>query len=235
MKAFCVFVMCGVLLGPSVVLKAQNAPFADHEANADSLGGKRKSQAADPFANSGKRRPMATDRRQAEDRIRQALDENTTQRFDETPLSEVVQRLSEAHDIPIVVDSRSLETIGLSEEEPITIDLKGVSLSSFLRLMLRELDCTYTVHDEVLQITSEEAAEGLRQLRSYRLPEELAGHADEVMAAIETTVQPSAWLKPEGAGAMAAIADQVIVVSGPQRLHEQIEDFLDKVTDSFNQ
>ena len=96
---------------------------------------------------------------ETERRVQAALNEETTHFFDETPLSEAVSEISEAHGIPIVVDNRALEEIGLSEEEPVSVDLKNVSLRSFLRLMLRDLDLTYMIKDEVMQITTVEVAE----------------------------------------------------------------------------
>ncbi len=63
------------------------------------------------------------------------LDQETTLKFDDAPLNEVARTLSETHSIQMVVDRRALEEIGLSEEEPITIDLKNVSLRSALRML----------------------------------------------------------------------------------------------------
>ena len=96
---------------------------------------------------------------ETERRIQSALGDETSFSFVELPLSDAVQQISEAHDIPIVVDSRALEEIGLSAEEPVNISLKNVSLRSFMRLMLRENELTYMIKDEVMQITTVEAAE----------------------------------------------------------------------------
>ena len=94
-----------------------------------------------------------------EKRIQAALGDETTQIFTETPLQEAINQISEAHKIPIVIDNQALEDIGLSADEPVTINLENVSLRSFLRIMLRDLDLTYVIKDEVMQITSQEAAE----------------------------------------------------------------------------
>ncbi|MDA7493004.1 VWA domain-containing protein, partial [bacterium] len=96
---------------------------------------------------------------ETERRIQSALGDETSQSFIELPLSEAITQISEAHDIPIVIDNQALEDIGLSAEEPVTITLKNVTLRSFLRIMLRDLDLTYVIKDEVMQITSQEAAE----------------------------------------------------------------------------
>ncbi|MEM1069110.1 MAG: hypothetical protein AAGI63_09460, partial [Planctomycetota bacterium] len=91
--------------------------------------------------------------------IESALDNEMSANFVELPLGEAVRQIGEEHDIPIVVDNRALEEIGLSADEPVNLQLKNVSLRSFLRLMLRELDLTYMIKDEVMQITTIEAAE----------------------------------------------------------------------------
>ncbi|MCG8653615.1 MAG: hypothetical protein MI861_27505, partial [Pirellulales bacterium] len=79
---------------------------------------------------------------ESEKRISAALDDETSHTFLELPLEDAARQISEAHDIPIVVDRRALEEIGLTVDQPVTMDLKNVSLRSFLRLMLRELDLT---------------------------------------------------------------------------------------------
>ena len=81
----------------------------------------------------------------AERRIQASLDDETTQTFLDTPLEEAIDALKETHDIPIVIDRRALEEIGLTPDTPVNVDLKNVSLRSFMRLMLRELDLTYVI------------------------------------------------------------------------------------------
>lgn len=94
-----------------------------------------------------------------ERRIERALDDEVTQNFIDLPLGEAIRTLREALDIPIIVDTVALEDNGLSVEDPVTIELSNVSLRSFLRLMLRQLDLTYVIKDEVMQITTPERAE----------------------------------------------------------------------------
>ena len=48
--------------------------------------------------------------------------------------------------------------MGASSETPITLHLKGVTLRSALRHLLRQLDLTYTIQDEVLFITTPDVA-----------------------------------------------------------------------------
>ncbi|NQT12542.1 MAG: VWA domain-containing protein, partial [Planctomycetes bacterium] len=95
----------------------------------------------------------------AEQRIAAELKAPTELQFIETPLQDVMETLKDYHEIEIQIDQRALDDVGVPADTPITKDLKGISLRSALRLMLRELDLTYVIEDEVLLITTPEEAE----------------------------------------------------------------------------
>jgi Mg-chelatase subunit ChlD/uncharacterized membrane protein YgcG len=95
----------------------------------------------------------------AEQRIFKELDNVTRLEFIETPLADVVEYLKDTHQIPIEIDNKALDDVGLSTDVPVTRNLSGVTLRSALRLMLRELELTYMIQDEVLLITTPEEAE----------------------------------------------------------------------------
>lgn len=90
----------------------------------------------------------------AEAKIRKALTDMTDVEFVETPLGDVVEYLKDRHNIEIQLDVKALDEIGAGSETPVTIQLKGISLRSALRLLLRQLDLVYTIQDEVLLITT---------------------------------------------------------------------------------
>ncbi|NLZ00078.1 MAG: hypothetical protein GXY25_06025, partial [Pirellulaceae bacterium] len=95
----------------------------------------------------------------AERRIRSALEDPTTLDFIETPLGDVVEYWKDLHKIEIQVDQKALDDVGLGTDTPISRTLDGISLRSALRLVLRDLDLTYVIRDEVLMITTPEEAE----------------------------------------------------------------------------
>lgn len=95
----------------------------------------------------------------SETRILQALDHETTFDYLDQPLKDVIDSIAFDHNIPIVIDTAALEDFGIDTGTPITRSLKGISLRSALRLMLNELELTYIIKDEVLQITTPEKAE----------------------------------------------------------------------------
>ncbi|MDB5351891.1 MAG: thioredoxin protein [Planctomycetota bacterium] len=92
----------------------------------------------------------------------------------ETPLEEVIKYIRNAttgpgmdSGIPIYVDQ-----VGLSEAEktmasPITLNLEGVPLKRALKLMLKQLELTYTVKDGLLTITSATSKDQPTEIRVY--------------------------------------------------------------------
>jgi hypothetical protein len=108
-------------------------------------------------------------RGKAEQEILKQLDEPTRMDFEETPLDEAVEYLSEYHGIDILVDRRALDTIGLGTDTPVTVRVKGISLRSGLKLMLKSIDPTlaYTIENEVLVLTTREVVEQNLTTRNY--------------------------------------------------------------------
>jgi len=95
----------------------------------------------------------------AEQRIFDELNRTATIDVVEMSLKDVVTYLSDTHGIPIVLSSKKLDEAGVSVDTPVTKSLRGITLRSALRLLLKDLELTYVVRDEVLQITTPEDAE----------------------------------------------------------------------------
>lgn len=175
---------------------------------------------------------VASNPNEAEAKIKASLSDETSVTFIQTPLSEAMQSISAMHEIPVVVDRRALEEIGLTADAPVTISLKNVTLRSALRLMLRELDCTYIVKDEVLQITTLEAAEQNLTLEMYQLPDNLAAKSDQVIKVLTGTVVPDTW-ETLGGPSSAMSIDHVLVISTTSDVHARVESFLEKLIDKY--
>ena len=103
----------------------------------------------------------------AETKIFAALADDTRLEFIETPLTQVIEFLKDQHDINIEIDTKALDDIGIGSDTPITRNLRGISLRSALRLLLKDLGLTYVVRDEVLLITSPEEAESKLVTKVY--------------------------------------------------------------------
>ena len=103
----------------------------------------------------------------AEKKINDALKSPTQLEFIETPLQDVIDFLKDFHQIEIQIDQRALDDVGIGTDTPITRNLKGITLRSALRLLLRDLDLTYVIQDEVLLITTPEEAETRLSTKVY--------------------------------------------------------------------
>ncbi len=74
----------------------------------------------------------------AEKKIKDALKSETKMEFVDTPLSQVIDYLKNYHNIEIQLDTKVLSEAGITSDTPVTKDLKGITLKSALRLMLRD-------------------------------------------------------------------------------------------------
>lgn len=169
---------------------------------------------------------------QSTERIRAALSDMTSQSFVDLPLGDAVQQLSASHDIPIVIDRRALDEIGLSVDQPVSLALHRVSLRSFLQLLLRQLDLAYVVKDEVMQITTKEAAEQNLVVEMYSFAPALTEKSDKIIKALTSAVATDAWDTMGGPCTVSAI-DNVLVVSATESIHEDVIEFIEKLQQAF--
>jgi general secretion pathway protein D len=90
--------------------------------------------------------------------------------YQNTPLSQVVDELSQLAGINIHLDPRGLGQEGIESDTQVTINLNSdISLKSALRLVLAPLHLSYVIKDEVLQITSEQISKGELVRRTYNV------------------------------------------------------------------
>ncbi|MGL4514953.1 MAG: hypothetical protein ACRCT8_17850 [Lacipirellulaceae bacterium] len=78
--------------------------------------------------------------------------------FQETPLEEVVQFLRDEYAMEVLLDTKALEDLGIGPDEPVTSQLRNITLRSAMRLILKPLELTYVIDEEVLLITTEDEA-----------------------------------------------------------------------------
>lgn len=164
-------------------------------------------------------------------RITKALDGEIMLDFNEAPLSEVVDYLETLREIPIVIDTRALDEVGLGTDTPLNVNLSGITLRSALKIMLGQLDLTYAVRDEVLMITTEEEARLQLDPRIYPIENWQPGR---LVALIPQVIAPETWRQAGGTGYIAPI-DGGLVVAQTDRVHGQIADFIHKLQRAADQ
>jgi hypothetical protein len=138
--------------------------------------------------------------------IGQAMAKPIRLEFIETPLEDVVAFLADQSRIPIQIDRRSLDAVGVGTDTPITKNLKEVSVRSALRLILDDLGLTFIIDHEVLLISSPDRAEAVAQVRVYNVAPLLRDglSAPDLVAALHEVLYPSLPLGPVASGGPAA-------------------------------
>lgn len=93
-----------------------------------------------------------------EERIRKSLDAPTDVEFIETPLKDALLFLKDQHNINIWLDEAKISDEGVATDQPVNLQLSGITLRSVLKLLLEPLQLTYVIDDEVMKITTTVAA-----------------------------------------------------------------------------
>ena len=112
-------------------------------------------------------------------RVVQALDSPTQCNFNEKPLSGVFDYFAGRHGIKIEIDREALREAAIGLDVPMTRELKGVTLDSALRLILRDLNLEHLIRDGGLLITTdirrdEAIHNGALEPAAYSLPNKAA-------------------------------------------------------------
>lgn len=190
----------------------------------------------------------AESRPEQSERIQQVLREplNTLGlEFQGAPLAEVVNFLRDDYNIEVQIDAAALDDLGISTDEHISVNLRNISLGAALRIMLRPLELTYVISDEVLLITTEEEALTRLQVAVYPVGDVLAVKAgyekdpttdnelrrpediDALTDLIVSTVASDTWVVNGGPEAeIRTMQPGLLVVSQTQDVHEQISQLL---------
>lgn len=127
----------------------------------------------------------ATDELTVEDKLNARI--NTD--FVETSLSDVFSVLSEQADIQFYVKAKKLEEAGVALDVAITRSFKQIRLSTFLDLILDELELTYVIKDDLVLITTPEDAESKLEIRVYDCRDLLALSSQSGNAALRNKAE----------------------------------------------
>ena len=135
-------------------------------------------------------------------RIESELSATTQFDYLDLALRDAIRDIAVRHDLPIVFDAGSLEDVGIDSSTPVTLTLKRTTLRSALRLLLRDLDLTYVIRNEVLMITTRDVAMSQLSTRFYRASEAIPTREDmeSITVLLMESVAPESWDSVGGAG-----------------------------------
>ncbi|WP_442508927.1 sigma-70 family RNA polymerase sigma factor [Novipirellula sp. SH528] len=171
-----------------------------------------------------------------EKKIATALHSPMQATFFDTPLEEALQTISMEADLPIRIDARALEEIGLTVDFPVDFVIKQVQLQSLLEIMLADFDLTYTIQGETLTVTTVEVAEERLLNRIYWLEGTgvVPGNFTTIINLIQTTIRPDTWEALGGPSTMAPFQSTrpALLISTTYDVHQQIETLLQTLRES---
>jgi hypothetical protein len=170
--------------------------------------------------------------------IEKALNESTSVEFKETPLTDVIDFLINQSHIEIQLDQRAIADVGIGTDTPMTAKITGVSLRSVLNLILRPINLTWIIKDEVLLITTPEEAESQLTIQVHDVSDlvvcrdkndDLWNDYDTLIDTINRVVKPTTWDNVGGPGEIVGVelgSAKVLVVNQTYAVHREIEKLL---------
>lgn len=175
--------------------------------------------------------------------IKEALDSPANLEYGEVPFNDVKLELEDKFGINIVLDQSAIDD-ALSEEELVTVRLRGIKLKNAIRLMLYDFNATYVIGDEVLRIISlsnvgdpENFSQRIVKVKSVL---QTIGRNDSrasdlkspispeslLIKTITSVVQRDQWAISGQGEAVIEIIGGVLVMRGPELLMDETTDFL---------
>ena len=195
-------------------------------------------QAADRQAKKVRGEPIRVehaDAAKAQASIRRKLEQPTTLRFSETPLTDALGTLRDAQDLPIELDVNAMNEVGEANDFKISLDIHDVPLRSALKRMLGRMDLAFTIQEQTLLVTTSERAAETQRTVVYPVRDLVedamaADGSDEVEAleglarAAFAVVAPHSWEPLGGNGELAPVPGAyAFVCLQTDRAHAELE------------
>jgi hypothetical protein len=104
-----------------------------------------------------------------ERRISEALDQAVDFTIEPEPLKDAIDFIAQRYQIPILLDTKVLEDASVDTSAEVKMPATGMKLRNMLKLLLEQgsSPLTYVIEDEVMKITTVEAANAKLTIRMY--------------------------------------------------------------------
>ncbi len=156
--------------------------------------------------------------------LREAIAKQSCE-FQATPLSRVVQQLSDEFKLAILVNATELEADGLEPNMAITLQsLPACSLRETLDVMLKPYGLTYRVREAGVEIVVE-GGEGTMRCYDLSYIYNNSANVSSVVQTITDSIEPDDWLENGGASNISMIGSMMVVTCSDST-HFKIEDLL---------
>jgi len=121
----------------------------------------------DDWQEKSKRRSTANKLTAKERAIMEALAKPISVDFENNTLSSVLEWLGKVMGVDLITDKQALEEVGATYETMITLKMRNVTARTVLRKVLADLNLTYVVRNESIQVTSVARAKEMVTMRTY--------------------------------------------------------------------
>lgn len=156
----------------------------------------------------------------------------------EAPLTDALTVLSEQTEIPIRIDVRALDDVGLSGDMPITFHSPEMTTETALKLLLREVVLTFRVDSSGVVVTTQEESERSLRLKFYPV-DDLSGNDtaegfDQLRDLIITCIEPPSWEDLGGPGTIRRFQNGLLV-NQRYEIHRMLEGLLTQLREMKQQ
>jgi hypothetical protein len=173
-----------------------------------------------------------------EHKIKSTLDQKVSINVADQPIREWLAYLSDKYHLPIQFDTSAIKDAAIDPSTtPVGVQVKDISISSALNLVLSQRNLSYLIRDEVLLITTQDKANTCLTISIYDV-RDLVSDANHVpnptavaqlTTVITTTLAGPTWNSSGGPPTIQPFTNNgicVLVISQTQDVHEQIEQLL---------
>jgi hypothetical protein len=169
--------------------------------------------------------PSAVKKENSEQKLARLLDSPTEGEFQETPLAEIVAYFSDRHGVQFLLDKKSLEVAGIAPDTPISVKVSDVSLADGLDLILREVELTWHIWNETVEISTAEKVNNSLDVVVYPVADLIARGISEselqrAAAAVPAIVAEG--VADDGGFGAVGIAPGRLVVCHTDHAHREI-------------
>jgi len=173
--------------------------------------------------------------------LRNALKRPASIEVIDAPLQDVVEMIAATAKVPVILDHRALEDVGLDVDTPVTATAKNLPLRIVLQRVLSPMDLAWQVRNETLVVTTQEKCEQSLIVGFYPvwdLTNRYPAASDDgstpvdpadidfgaLTVALTETVAPESWQMVGGPATVSAIeSPPILVVSQSERRHHEVE------------
>jgi hypothetical protein len=167
----------------------------------------------------------------------------TPLQYEDQPLNEILSALQEEYDLPILIDHRAFESVAISPDIEVTVNLRNMSLRSALNLILRQpaLDgIVHTIDNEVLMITTEDYANDRLVVAVHRVDDLVKdevnyapgqpGPFSPLVQVITSCVKSHTWaINGTGEGQIHLMQPGILVVSQTKPIQSEVASLIEQL------